>query len=115
MVECIISNTSSKLYPQLLFILGFPFARLTVSEPGKHMNTSRCPSASNDAGTCSPQDDSSLSGKPLKNTIGDDDDDASLLVTLLSLVVVFLLPPLSTYGIRSVDMDVDVDDMLLIK
>jgi hypothetical protein len=112
MVECIISNTSSKLYPQLLFILGFPFARLTVSEPGKHINTRRCPSASNDAGTCSPQDDSSLSGKPLKNTIGGDDDDVSLLVTL-SLVVVFLLPPLSTYGIRSVDMD--VDDMLLVK
>ena len=62
------------------------------------MNTSRCPSASNDAGTCSPQDDSSLSGKPLKNTIGDDDDEALL-------VVVLLFPPLSTYGIRNVDMD----------
>ena len=70
------------------------------------MNTSRCPSASNDAGTCSPQDDSSLSGKPLKNTIGDDDDDEALLV------VVLLFPPLSTYGIRNVDMD---DILLLVK
>ena len=72
------------------------------------MNTIRCPSASNDAGTCSPQDDSSLSGKPLKNTIGEVDE--SLLVTL-SFVVVFLFPPLSTYGIRNVDMD----DILLVK